>query len=79
MCSSSRHGSDLRSTHGLEEELTMNMRLYRLMELHQRIDEALRRERHRRRPDPFALALLTVRKLRIKDRMRGAFGALVPA
>jgi len=57
----------------------MNMRLYRLMELHQRIDEALRRERHRRRPDPFALALLTVRKLRIKDRMRGAFGALVPA
>ena len=57
----------------------MTMRLFRLMELHQRIDEALRRERHRRRPDPLTLAALKTRKIRIKDRMRHAFGTLVPA
>jgi len=57
----------------------MNMRLFRLMELHQRIDEALRRERLRRRPDPLALATLRTRKIRIKDRIRSAFGTLAPA
>ncbi len=57
----------------------MTMHLYRLMELHQRIDEALRRERHSGRPNPFALAQLTMRKLRIKDRMRQTFGTFAPA
>ncbi|WP_157216170.1 DUF465 domain-containing protein [Flavisphingomonas formosensis] len=57
----------------------MTMRLFRLMELHQRIDEALRRERHRRKPDPLTLAALKTRKIRIKDRMRQAFGTLAPA
>jgi uncharacterized protein YdcH (DUF465 family) len=45
----------------------MKARLYRLLELHQRVDEALRREVTRRVPDHFAVVALKKQKLRIKD------------
>jgi len=44
-------------------------RLYRLTEVHQRIDQALRRKQGRRYPDPFALKRLKKLKLAIKDRL----------
>ena len=47
----------------------MHSRLYRLTELHQRIDQALRREQGRRFPDPFELMRLKTRKLRITQRL----------
>ena len=43
----------------------MHPRLYRLTELHQRIDEALRS----RRPNPFELTRLMRMKLRVKRLM----------
>lgn len=49
----------------------MTVQAYRLMEAHQRIDEELRRESGRRRPDPFKLMRLKKLKLRIKDRLNG--------
>ena len=47
----------------------MRPRLYRLLELHQRIDEALRRELKLRWPDPFRVSTLKKKKLRVKDRI----------
>lgn len=47
----------------------MRLRLFRLLELHQRIDEALRRELQHRWPDPFRVSLLKKKKLRVKDRL----------
>jgi len=47
----------------------MRPRLYRLLEMHQRIDEALRRELRHRWPDPFRVSLLKKKKLRVKDRL----------
>jgi len=44
----------------------MTARLYRLIELHQRIDETLRREINRRAPDQLKVVTLKMRKLRIK-------------
>jgi uncharacterized protein YdcH (DUF465 family) len=41
------------------------------MEAHQRIDEELRLETGRRRPDPFKIMHLKKLKLRIKDRLNG--------
>ena len=45
----------------------MNARLYRLLETHQRIDDALRREQRRRWPDRFRIVRLKTLKLRAKD------------
>jgi len=45
--------------------------VFRLMEAHQRIDEELRMESGRRRPDPFKMMHLKKLKLRIKDRLTG--------
>ncbi len=45
----------------------MPPRLYRLSEIHARIDRALRIEQRRRRPDGFALMRLKKLKLRVKD------------
>jgi hypothetical protein len=39
--------------------------------MHQRIDDALRRELRRRWPDPFTVIRLKKRKLRVKDRLHG--------
>ena len=47
----------------------MRPQLFRLLEMHQRIDEALRRELQRRWPDPFKVSQLKKRKLRVKDRL----------
>jgi uncharacterized protein len=47
----------------------MHPRLYRLTELHQRVDRALRLEQGRRLPDPFALMRLNKLKLAIKERL----------
>ncbi|RST32031.1 DUF465 domain-containing protein [Sphingomonas ginkgonis] len=45
----------------------MNPRIYRLTEVHQRIDAALRSEQRRRWQDPFQVARLKKLKLRVKD------------
>jgi hypothetical protein len=47
----------------------MRPRLFRLLEMHQRIDEALRRELKRRWPDPLRVRDLKKRKLRVMDRL----------
>jgi uncharacterized protein YdcH (DUF465 family) len=47
----------------------MNPRQFRLLEIHQRIDDALRRELQRRWPDRFTVARLKKMKLRVKDRL----------
>ncbi len=44
----------------------MTARLYRLTELHQRVDETLRREINRRAPDQLKVLFLKRRKLRIR-------------
>lgn len=45
----------------------MSSRLFRLTEIHQRIDDALRREQKRRFPDLFRTMKLKKLKLRTKD------------
>lgn len=45
----------------------MKARFYKLMELHQKLDSALRREIARRAPDQFKVMALKRRKLRVKD------------
>ncbi|HEX7930787.1 MAG TPA: YdcH family protein [Sphingomicrobium sp.] len=47
----------------------MRPQFFRLLEMHQRIDETLRRELQRRWPDPFKVSELKKRKLRVKDRL----------
>ena len=47
----------------------MRPRLFRLLELHQRIDEALRHELRRRLPDPFRVSRLRKKKVRVKRRL----------
>ncbi len=49
----------------------MTAEVFRLMEAHQRIDEELRLESGRRRPDPFRVMRLKKLKLGIKDRLNG--------
>lgn len=47
----------------------MSDRLFRLMEHHQKLDEALHRLQSRRFADPFEVARLKKLKLAIKDRL----------
>ncbi len=47
----------------------MSDRLFRLLERHQKLDEALRQVQTRRWPDPFEIARLKKLKLAIKDRL----------
>jgi uncharacterized protein YdcH (DUF465 family) len=49
----------------------MRSRLFRLLEIHQRLDETLQRELRRRWPDPFKVVHLKKLKLRVKDRLYG--------
>lgn len=49
----------------------MRPRWFRLLEMHQRLDEDLRRELRRRSPDPFRIVQLKKLKLRVKDRLYG--------
>ena len=48
----------------------MSDRYYRLMRVHQRIDDQLRREQRRRGVSPFVLMRLKKMKLRAKDLMQ---------
>jgi hypothetical protein len=62
----------LRSNPGLNERKNiMHPRLFRLLEIHQRIDDDLRRELRRRWPDPLRVLQLKKLKLRVKDRLYG--------
>jgi hypothetical protein len=47
----------------------MRSRTFRLLEIHQRVDEALRRELRRRWPDHLRVTRLKKLKLRVKDRL----------
>ena len=47
----------------------MSNRVFRLLERHQRLDEALHLARHRKAADPFEIARLKKLKLAIKDRI----------
>ena len=47
----------------------MHPRLYRLLETHSWIDQALREEQRRRRPDLLRMIRLKELKLRVKDLM----------
>lgn len=49
----------------------MSDRVFRLMERHQKLDEALRLARIRKSADPFEVARLKKLKLAIKDRIAG--------
>ena len=49
----------------------MRPRFFRLLEIHQRIDETLRRELRRPWPEPFRIIRLKKLKLRVKDRLYG--------
>ena len=57
----------------------MRPRLFTLLEMHQRIVEALRRELRRRWPDPLRVIQLKKLKLRVKDRLHGLTPKLVNA
>ncbi|MFN2100481.1 DUF465 domain-containing protein [Altererythrobacter sp. MF3-039] len=48
----------------------MMARLYRLTEIHQKIDEHLRLEQRKRAPDSLEMTRLKRLKLRIKDRIQ---------
>ena len=48
----------------------MSARLFRLTQMHQRIDEALRTATKRRWVDPLELTRLKKMKLRVKDALR---------
>ena len=50
-----------------QEETMMNARIFRLAEIHRRIDARLRREQKRRIPDELRMKRLKQRKLRIND------------
>ena len=47
----------------------MRTRTFRLLEIHQRIDDALRRELRRRWPNHLHVTRLKKLKLRVKDRL----------
>ncbi len=47
----------------------MRYRTFRLLEIHQRVDDALRRELRRRWPDHLRVTRLKKLKLRVKDRL----------
>jgi uncharacterized protein YdcH (DUF465 family) len=49
----------------------MSDRVFRLMERHQRLDDALRLAQRRNLADPFEVARLKKLKLAIKDRIAG--------
>ncbi|WP_459664837.1 YdcH family protein [Novosphingobium sp. 11B] len=43
--------------------------MFRLLELHQKLDAAIRRMKTTRTADPIAIARMTKRKLRLKERL----------
>lgn len=55
----------------------MTNRMFRLLELHQKLDAMIARANASRRADPLALALLRKRKLRLRERLSRLFAAPV--
>jgi len=49
----------------------MRPRLFRLLEMHQRLDDGLQQELRRPRPDPFRVVRLKKLKLRVKGLFHG--------
>lgn len=47
----------------------MSLRIFNLLLKHQRLDEALEKERHRHLPDVFRIQQLKKLKLSVKDRL----------
>lgn len=47
----------------------MTERMFRLLELHQKLDAAIRRMKTSRRTDPLEVARLMKRKTRLRDRL----------
>ena len=56
----------------------MHPRHFRLLEMHQRIDDALRRELRRRWPDRFTILRLNEMKLRVKRRLHTLITSAAP-
>ena len=56
----------------------MHPRHFRLLELHQRIDDALRHELRRRWPDGFTVLRLNEMKLRVKSRLHKLITSAAP-
>jgi hypothetical protein len=61
--------SDLITTDVNLEWPTMSMSLFRMMQLHQKLDDAISHEHKRRLPDVFRLMKLKRMKLVVKDRL----------
>ncbi|WP_082456380.1 DUF465 domain-containing protein [Novosphingobium sp. Leaf2] len=55
----------------------MTNRMFRLLELHQKLDALIARAAASRGADPLALALLRKRKLRLRERLSRLFAARV--
>jgi hypothetical protein len=53
----------------------MKARFFRLTQIHQRIDERIRLELRKRRPDVQALSQLEHKEQRVKQALRRLFGA----
>lgn len=57
----------------------MTARIYKLTELHAKLDTALRREINRRAPDQLKIMWLKRRKLRVKDMLARLTPSAKPA
>lgn len=57
----------------------MSEYMFRLLELHQKLDAMIARARLRRFADPVEIARLRERKLRIRDRLARLFPPVLPA
>jgi uncharacterized protein len=55
----------------IDQEADLSAILYRLSQIHRRLDEEIRREAKRRAPDAFRLLRLKKLKLAVKDRLSG--------
>jgi len=56
----------------------MHPRYFRLLEMHQRVDDALRRELRRGWPDRFKILRLNQMKLRVKERLASLITSAAP-
>jgi uncharacterized protein len=55
----------------IDQEADLSAILYRLSQIHRRLDEEIRRETRRRSPDAFRLLRMKKLKLAVKDRLSG--------
>lgn len=59
-----------------DRDLKMTERMFRLLELLQKLDAVIDRTRRTRGADPIALARLKTRKMKLRDRLARQFAAL---